>query len=508
MCIVGAGPGGLAALSAVLEPYCLDELAEDQARRAAHTAPPRRPSVCVVDPQPWLAAWRARFAALGIRWLRSPAMAHPDTFDAWSLREFAHLQGRESELQATDAESWKPVRGLGQAQAGFFSLPSSQLFLDFCDSLVARLPHTFVRSKVASVGGADGAFEVGLSDGSSISAKSVVLALGVPGPAIVPPAFAHLPAHTAFHTEDYARLQGLKRGSRVLVVGGGLTAVQAAQLAVRKGCRVSICSRRRLATRSFDIPVDWFDYRTQGRLRHDFWQLPPEERLMHLRATKGGGSVPPFYMEDVRASEAAGQLEVVCGEAEVGAADAEGLAVKLAGRWRRFDRVVLACGHRPDCAALPLLRELQAQWPVPVVGGLPMLSKDLQWGPHAQLFLVGALAALQVGPDAANLMGCRRAALVVAKVLGLRLWQRSFQPKDGSVSICGNRYAVLSDSEDDDDETTVAESLDSLPDSGSAEEQHPDHDGSVTHVQHEGCVDSKLTGAAEADIALCVGEHI
>lgn len=470
VCIVGAGPGGLAALSAIIEPYSLDDLANDQAERAAHTCPPKRPSVCVVDPEPWLHCWRNRFAALGISWLRSPAMAHPDAFDAWSLAAFARESGRCSEVLPTNAEEWKVVKGLGDAQAGLFGLPSSQLFLDYCDELVARLPHTLVRSKAVSVSGGDGDYRVGLADGSSVAAGSVVLALGVPGPPAVPPAFANLPERVAFHTEDCGRLSGLDKDLRVLVVGGGLTAVQAAQLAVRQGCRVSLCSRRRLVTRDFDIPAEWFDYRTQGRLRHDFWTQPSEARLALLRATKGGGSVPPRYMQELRAMEATGKVQVVCGEAEVGSADEEGVGVKLAGQWRRFDRVVLACGHRPDCAKLPLVRELQAQWPVAVVGGLPVLSKDLQWGGCEQLFVVGALAALQVGPDAANLMGCRRAAQVVAQSLGLRLWQRSLRPRDGSLTICGNRYAAFEDSEDD-EKSTDAETPGSAPSSEAAWEQ-------------------------------------
>jgi len=289
-----------------------------------------------------------------------------------------------------------------------------------------------------------------------------VLALGAPGPPAVPPAFTHLPERIAFHTDACGRLSELRKGCRVLVIGGGLTAVQAAQLAVKQGCRVSLCSRRRLVTRDFDIPVEWFNWRRQGRLRHDFWMQPLDARLASLRATKGGGSVPPRYMQELGAAEAAGRVEVVYGEAEVGGVNEEGVRIRLAGRWRHFDRVVFACGHRPDCLAFPLVRELQAQWPVQVVGGLPVLSKDQQWGSCRQLYVVGALAALQVGPDAANLMGCRRAAHVVAQSLDLRLWQRSVRPKDGSISVCGNRYAALEDSEDD-DQSTDAESTGGEP---------------------------------------------
>lgn len=341
-----------------------------------------------------------------------------------------------------------------------FGLPSSSLFSDFCAELTSRLPHTFVRERAASIEGCDGAFEVRLANGRSIKSRAVVLALGFPGPAIVPPAFAGLPADVAFHTEDCDRLSGLAKGQRVLVIGGGLTAVQTAQLAMRKGCRTTLISRRQLVTRQFDIPLQWFDFRIQGKLRHEFWSEPVEGRLAQIRATRGGGSVPPSYMEQLRASEAAGHLTVLHGEVE--ACNFEGGVVEAAIRGeegaRQFDRVVLACGHRPGCLDLPLLADLCRRWPTPIQGGLPVLSEDLQWGDMAQLFVVGALAGLQVGPDAANLMGCRRAAQVVAQALGLRSWLRKAAPASRSITVCGNRYlAFQSESEDGEGASTDAD---------------------------------------------------
>ncbi|CAK0880514.1 unnamed protein product [Prorocentrum cordatum] len=283
----------------------------------------------------------------GIQWLRSPAMAHPDVFDAWSLMAFARAQGRSAEMQPAGADQWKDtgrvevlgcagcgaaealesaqaIRGLQDVGSGLFGLPSSSLFSDFCAELSSRLPHTFVRERAAFIEGCDGAFEVRLADGRSIKSRSLVLALGFPGPAIVPSAFAGLPADVAFHTEDCDRLSTLAKGQRVLVIGGGLTAVQTAQLAMRKGCHTTLCSRRHLVTRQFDIwvsgfrdlPLQWFDFRSQGHLRHAFWSEPAGGRLAKIRATRGGGSVPPSYMEQLRAAEAAGQLRVVLGEVE------------------------------------------------------------------------------------------------------------------------------------------------------------------------------------------------
>jgi len=457
LCIIGAGPGGLAALSAVLEPYSHDHLSDAQATRAAFAlrgkkAAPAAPRVCVIDPMPWLATWMARFAALEIKWLRSPAVAHPDLFDALSLQGYACSHGRDAELFDSGAGDSKEIRALQEVSGGAWKLPSNSLFQDFCKELVDRLPHEFYQARVKEVQGSDGNFVVDLDNCMKVEASAVVLALGVPGPPIMPAALAGLPEHLAFHSDwnGGKGLSGLRPDERVLVLGGGLTAVQTAQLAHRRGCRVVLLSRRPLTTRHFDVDVKWFDRRRTQRYLFDFVSLPTEERLRMIKETRGGGSVPKMYMEDMTARVAHGRLEVVCGEAKVLGHDGSTVQVQIAGDLRSFDKVVSACGHRPDCTSLAPVAGLQRQWPATVHGGLPVLSQDLQWGGLKKLFVIGALAALQVGPDAGNLMGLRRSVQIVASALDLRGWLR-----DASSVLCnvrGNRFAALDDNSDDNSE--------------------------------------------------------
>lgn len=247
----------------------------------------------------------------------------------------------------------------------------------------------------------------------------------------------------------------MQPGERVLVLGGGLTAVQTAQLAHRRGCRVVLLSRRPLVTRHFDIDAKWFDKRrTQGYL-FEFVSLPAEQRLRMIKETRGGGSVPKMYMEDLMARAASGRLKVVCGEGHVLGHDGSSIQVQIAGELHTFQKVVSACGHRPDCTSLSPIAGLQRRWPATIHGGLPVLSQDLQWAGLKKLFVIGALAALQVGPDAGNLMGLRRAAQIVASALDLRAWLRDASSVLSNVR--GNRFAALgegsdSDSDDDDDE--------------------------------------------------------
>jgi hypothetical protein len=340
-----------------------------------------------------------------------------------------------------------------ELHVGLWNLPSRQLFDDFCDDLVTRVPHEFFYGNATSVQGSDGNFQVSLEDGRKITAATVVLGVGVPGPPVIPSIFDSLPSAMAFHTDENqgSRLAELNRHS-VLVIGGGLTAVQAAQLAIKKNCKVVLCSRRPLTTRRFDVHASWFDFRTARGHHFDFYDKALEERLEHLKATRGGGSVPPSYMEDVRAKVAEGRLEIICGEAQIKRVSEGMVEVIINQKVYAFHKIVNACGYAPNCQRLPLIQEMLSQWPVDIVGGLPTLSQDLQWGDHKQLFLLGALAGLQVGPDAGNLMGIRRAAQRIVSVLGLRSWLLDSTSVLGNVR--GNRYAALStdcDSDSDED---------------------------------------------------------
>lgn len=58
----------------------------------------------------------------------------------------------------------------------------------------------------------------------------------------------------------------------------------------------------------------------------------------------------------------------------------------------------------------PLFRDLMQRCPVETINGLPKLSIDLQWRAGWDLYLSGAYAALQVGPDALNIAGARTAS--------------------------------------------------------------------------------------------------
>lgn len=164
-------------------------------------------------------------------------------------------------------------------------------------------------------------------------------------------------------------------------------------------------------SRHFDINECWFDKRTANLHVFEFYHLPVEERLTALREVRGGGSVPPLYMEDIHQWQKKGQLTLVnnVDPEFIRSTDDGRVLVSIGEHGVEFDCIVVACGTAPDCTKNPLVTNIHKNFPIPLVGGFPSISVDLEWSKN--LYVVGALAGLNVGPDSANIMGARRYVL-------------------------------------------------------------------------------------------------
>lgn len=216
VCIIGAGPAGLACLSALCEPYAIDaELRNNghAVERALQTIRlHRKLRVCVIDPAAdgvWMQSWQHNFDTLRIQHLRSPALGHVDMFDDHALLAYACRHGRDrNDHDLLESGCWdrKDLLSLGQTQVGLWKLPSTQLFADFCHDLANSLPHTFLQGKVIDIDEAsDGMYlvtwcgknsDIESNDGLSrydTSARNVILATGMAGRPIVPRGLSQCP---------------------------------------------------------------------------------------------------------------------------------------------------------------------------------------------------------------------------------------------------------------------------------------------------------------------------
>ena len=237
-------------------------------------------------------------------------------------------------------------------------------------------------------GPAAGGYQLSLADGETVTARQVVLAIGVEHFAYLPGELAGLPA-AGVHAQLGAHRPGRRsRGQRVLVVGAGQSALESAALLHESGADVRIVMRKQQvvwngAPLAPDRPLrqrlrepeaglgsgwsTWFYSRQPGLFRH----LPESTRIYRARTALG-----PAGASWLR-GRVEGEFPILAGHALAGAdgragRGPAGLVTDGAGQRTELaaDHVIAATGYRPDLGRLPFLGPGAAApgcapWPAP-----------------------------------------------------------------------------------------------------------------------------------------------
>ena len=438
-----------------------------------------------MDPgQNFLEEWNKRFEALGIAHLRSPAFAHPRAYEPQALVNFAVSQGRTNELLNVPAVTQRlATEGLTAQEPLLYGLPTTALFRDFCSSLEAELPHQWLSARAVQVlkDESTGKFRVRYTNGNGdgwVIADAVVLATGPAGERNVPEPFrpfadSGFVTHTAEFLSNGKAIASMaprswrgsgSGGARLLVIGGGLTAAQAALAAVAAGSRVVLRSRRPLATRAYDLSKDWLDQRHATRLRSEFLTTPVEGRLKMVREAVHGGSVPESYMKELRRlTNTSDRLELQTSEG----IDRSVVFIregKVYVDGEVFDHVILATGSSSAPGLTPLYKQVAVEFGLRTVDSFPLLDDGLSWMPNGDdLFVVGANAVLELGPGALNLMGAMRGGRIVAEALRDLMWSTTHR-KAASAAVSANQFSLLEQEDSGNDDS--GDSDDDIEDAG------------------------------------------
>jgi len=470
--IVGGGPHALAVLGALQEGSLAFNMFGPSDtmydKRVGFGQMEKVGRVAVIDRgEGFMEEWNSRFAALDIEVLRSPTLAHPCAYEPQALMNFAVRTRRTNEIHnVPHVSSRMATDDMSAQQPMLLGLPSAALFRDFSASLAENLEHDWLRGTASEVrrDPESGRFRVRYESeqGSCwVVTDAVVLATGPTGQLNIPRPFSPFMGAGVQHVAELlkrgtniARQLGANPGdARCLVIGGGLTAVQAALALVRTGSQVALRSRRPLQTRRFDLQTDWVDMRLANRLRSEFFRSSVEERRQLAKEAVAGGSVPEYYMKELhKLARASTLLEVQLDEAidESAVQLREG---KIDVNGELFDRVILATGMSTEPMLSPLYQQVRDELGAPALDGYPVLDDSLRWAEEEDLFVMGANAVLQLGPGALNLMGAMRGAKIVAEALRDVMWARKGTASPSSV-ITGNPYAALGiESEGDSDGT-------------------------------------------------------
>ena len=265
------------------------------------------------------------------------------------------------------------------------------------------------RRKVSSLHtNSDGEFRLVLEDGEVVSARHMVVATGIARFACRPPEFQGIPRHLASHSSEHRDLSRFHQ-RRVIVVGGGQSAVETAALLSEHGAQVELILRApeiRWLTRSsrlhhlpkplgrlFYHPTDVGPALVSHLVaRPNLFKLLP----MSSQSSLAYRSIRPAASDWLRPRVSA--VRFTAGR-RISAAHCAGDRVKLRlsdDSIRDVDHVILATGYRVDIGRCPFLNpELLAK--IERVNGYPRLMRGLQCSIRGLHFL-GAPAAYSFGP--------------------------------------------------------------------------------------------------------------
>jgi hypothetical protein len=283
------------------------------------------------DGAEWMAKWNRLFKTFGIDSLRSPMFFQIDPADRDALLAYAHEKEREDELQALPGCAGKEVskhkhkkrvnakgRFLGRTpdiderdRKDYF-VPSTGLFASQCTDFIQRygLGRDLIRQeKVADIEyGVMGSFQDSRHDSVFSTddlddeikvfrvrtdqgvrfAHVVILAVGPGNAPCIPlvPGLPTLSPHSGFtHAMQIKQFPPphvkakitTRHMTNMLIVGGGLTSIQLADLAIKRGVsKVWLLMRGNVKVKYFDVDLDWV-----GKFRNfkqaEFWTADTDE---------------------------------------------------------------------------------------------------------------------------------------------------------------------------------------------------------------------------------------
>ncbi|MEM1055404.1 MAG: FAD/NAD(P)-binding protein [Bacteroidota bacterium] len=358
-----------------------------------------RDGVRVLDPhaEP-LALWNHQTANTGMAFMRS-SLVHHVGLDPYDLKLFE----RERE-DATVARFADP-----------YSRPSYRLFQAHARHVIAEhdLDALRLRGRATGLRRASDGWHVE-TDRGAIRARRVLLAMGNTERLCWPGWARTLQTHggRVDHLLDPAfRRTDVLEGERVAVVGGGISAAQAAIAFARRGPTV-LASRHAPRVHQLDADPGWLGPTEM----EGFLQEPCViARRQAITRARHRGSIPPDVLRSLQQAIQWHGLCHVTAEAvpvQVGPSGAVRLALHPQDDDPfavTVDRIVLATGFeaaRPGGEWLDTTTEAEGLPLAPC--GFPRLRHSLAWAPG--LYAAGPLAELELGPTARNIAGARAAA--------------------------------------------------------------------------------------------------
>lgn len=269
----------------------------------------------------------------------------------------------------------------------------------------------------------DGRFDAMLADGSTVTTRSVVLALGFLHFAYVPPELAAmLPAEHVAHTVDYVDFSEAA-GRRFAILGGRQSAYEWAALLHEAGAAsVDVIHRHR--TPKFQ-PADWsWTTPVVERIAADpgwFRTLDDvQKRRVAFRLwLEGRSKLEPWLVPRLAAPTVRSRPYRTIAGADTGPAETITLTLDDGDRID-VDQVVLATGYRANCRQVPMLAAGNVLDRIEVDDGFPVLDATFRTTVPG-LYATSMLATRDFSPLFAFTVAVRAASRVIGDALAAQM---------------------------------------------------------------------------------------
>ena len=268
------------------------------------------------------------------------------------------------------------------------------------------------RKWVTSIEKTPEGFQVGLEDGELLTARKVVLAVGITHFDFLPPDLKHLPAGLVSHSSLYGDVSKF-RGRSVAVIGGGASACDLAVTLASEGVDVTIITRAPVVYFG-EAPTDkerplWQQLRHPSSgigssLRSRIYADAPwlvhyfPQRLRSRIVKRHLGPAASWTVKD----RIVGHIPLWVGTSIRTAEPREGkVHLNLSGpdgteKSHVTDHVIAATGYRPNVHRLGFLSE-QLRSQLRTVDDAPILSRRFESSVRG-LYFVGVASAASFGP--------------------------------------------------------------------------------------------------------------
>ncbi|NRA44823.1 MAG: SidA/IucD/PvdA family monooxygenase [Oligoflexales bacterium] len=350
------------------------------------------PKLGIIDPWPHLLhRWYSHTAATGMSYLRSPAV-HNLAIDPFDLQKYGGKKARYKQVYFRQP----------------YSRPSTNFFKKHSELVIDRfkLKDLHVQAKVEKIVLGNDHVEINCEHGQNLSSQKIVLALGSGDHLNKPDWAATVPNTEHIFSENF--LWPEKGENRNLViVGGGISAIQAALYAYTIGFKVHLVTRHELRQFQFDSDPGWLGPKYMaGFLKQKSYEVR-RKMISHARHR---GSAPQELIASLRKHIADKKINFHHSDVRQAIVNGNEVTVELANDTKiEADMVLLATGFKRERPGGKLVANLLSEYQLPTAScDYPILDAQLRW--HPRLFVSGALAELELGPAARNISGARSAA--------------------------------------------------------------------------------------------------